>query len=87
MTQAPSAAEKPSVTARVQAVVDWLRPIIQADGGDLELVSVSEDGIVQVRFHGACVGCPSSEMTLREGLERNLKEKVPEIRQVVPIGD
>jgi Fe-S cluster biogenesis protein NfuA len=70
---------------RVQAVIDWLRPIVQADGGDLELVDVSDDGIVQIRFHGACVGCPSSTQTLREGLERNLKQKVPEIREVIPI--
>ena len=83
--QAPIAPE-PSITARVQAVVDWLRPIIQSDGGDVELVNVSEDGVVQIRFHGACIGCPSAGMTLREGLERNIKEKVPEVREVIPIG-
>jgi Fe-S cluster biogenesis protein NfuA len=84
-TAAPTASGQPSITARVQTVVDWLRPIIQADGGDVELVNVSADGIVQVRFHGACIGCPSSTMTLKEGLERNIREKVPEVRQVVPI--
>jgi Fe-S cluster biogenesis protein NfuA len=82
-----TAAGGPSVKERVQAVVDWLRPIVQADGGDVELVDVSADGVVQVRFHGACVGCPSSSMTLRMGLERNIKEKVPEVREVVPVED
>jgi Fe-S cluster biogenesis protein NfuA len=77
--------ETPSITARVQAVIDWLRPVIQADGGDVELINVTDDGIVQVKFHGACIGCPSSTMTLKQGLERNIKEKVPEVRDVVPV--
>jgi Fe-S cluster biogenesis protein NfuA len=74
-----------SITERVQAVVNWLRPIVQADGGDVELINVTDDGIVQVKFHGACIGCPSSTMTLKQGLERNIKEKVPEVREVVPV--
>jgi len=59
-----------------------MRPTIQADGGDLELVEVSEDGDVVVRLHGACVGCPSSSLTLRTGIERNLQVHVPEVRSV-----
>ena len=83
----PTATDQPSVRDRVQAVVDWLRPIIQADGGDVELVNISTDGVVQVRLRGACVGCPSSSLTLRQGLERNIKLKVPEVRQVLAVED
>ncbi len=68
---------------RVALVVDRLRPYIQGDGGDLELVDVTADGVVQVRLHGACVGCPGAQMTLRMGVERNIKETVPEVKEVV----
>jgi len=78
-------AVKPSLRERVQGVINWMRPIIQSDGGDLELVDVTDAGVVSVRFHGACVGCPSSEATLRLGIERNLREKVPEVTQVIPL--
>jgi Fe-S cluster biogenesis protein NfuA len=83
----PTTTPQPSLKERVQSVIDWMRPIIQADGGDVELVNVSAEGTVQIRFHGACVGCPSSTMTLKQGLERNLKEKVPEVREVIPVND
>ncbi len=83
---APATAPAPaSVKDRVQSVINWLRPIIQSDGGDLELVDVSPEGVVQVRFLGACVGCPSQGSTLQQGIERNLREKVPEITQVVAL--
>ncbi len=68
--------------ARVEAIIDRIRPAVQDDGGDLELVKVRPDGTVLIRFHGACVGCPSSNMTLQVGIERNLKEYIPEIRGV-----
>lgn len=74
-----------TVKERVQSVVNWLRPFIQSDGGDLELVDVTDDNIVRVRFHGACVGCPSSANTLQNGIERNIREKVPEVSQVVSV--
>jgi Fe-S cluster biogenesis protein NfuA len=70
---------------RVQTVLDLIRPAVQADGGDIELVGVNGAGVVSIRFHGACHGCPSSTMTLQYGLERNLKDKVPEVTQVVPV--
>ncbi|HEX4792752.1 MAG TPA: NifU family protein [Humisphaera sp.] len=70
---------------RVQGVIDLIRPAVQADGGDIELVDVAADGVVQVRFHGACHGCPSSHMTLQHGIERNLREQVPEVTQVIPV--
>ena len=66
----------------VQRILDLMRPAIQADGGDLELVDVTDAGLVQVRFHGACVGCPSSSMTLQAGIERNLKQHVPGVTAV-----
>ena len=70
---------------RVQAVINLIRPAVQADGGDIELVDVRADGLVQIRFHGACHGCPSSTMTLQDGIQRNLREKVPEVTRVVPV--
>lgn len=73
------------IRERVQSVIDLIRPAVQADGGDIELVDVTAEGVVQIRFHGACHGCPSSTMTLQHGIERNLKEKVPEITAVVPV--
>lgn len=72
-----------SLEDRVTAVIDGIRPYIQGDGGDIELVGVDDKGVVQVRLHGACVGCPSSQITLKLGVERNLKEKVPEVTEVV----
>jgi Fe-S cluster biogenesis protein NfuA len=75
----------PTVRERVQGVINLIRPAVQADGGDIELVDVKSDGVVEIRFHGACHGCPSSTMTLQMGIERNLREKVPEITSVVPV--
>ena len=74
-----------SVRDRVQGVINLIRPAVQADGGDIELVDVVEDGVVRVRFHGACHGCPSSNLTLHMGIERNLREKVPEVTRVVAV--
>ncbi len=61
----------------VAGVIDLIRPAVQADGGDIELVDVAPDGVVQIRFHGACIGCPSSHMTLQMGIERNLRKRFP----------
>ena len=75
-----------SVTDRVQGVIDQIRPLLQADGGDIELVSVEESsGAVSVRLQGACKGCPGAAMTLKMGVERHLKEKVPEVTEVVAV--
>lgn len=70
-----------SVEERVNEVLGKLRPFIQSDGGDVELVEV-EDGIVRVRLLGACGSCPSSTITLKAGIERALMEEVPEVREV-----
>lgn len=70
---------------KVQKVIDEIRPALQADGGDVTLVDVGEDGVVKVRLTGACGGCPMSQMTLKMGIERRLKEKVPEVSSVVSV--
>ena len=69
----------------MREVIELIRPSVQDDGGDIELVGVADDGVVQIRFHGACVGCPSSNMTLQMGIERSLREKIPQITQVIPV--
>jgi Fe-S cluster biogenesis protein NfuA len=81
----PSATEPQSVRDKVQGVINLIRPAVQADGGDIEIVDVTGDGVVQIRFHGACHGCPSSTMTLQDGIVRILRDKVPEVTQVVPV--
>lgn len=68
---------------RVATVLDTLRPMAQSDGGDIELVDVDENGVVRVRLLGACIGCPSSAMTLTMGIERSLKDQIPEVSRVV----
>ncbi len=67
---------------KVQAAIEKIRPMLKADGGDVELVGVSDDGIVQVRLQGACAGCPMSQMTLKNGIERVIKQEVPEVKSV-----
>ena len=66
---------------KVVAALDKVRPSLQADGGDVELVEVV-DGVVKVRLKGACAGCPMSQMTLKNGIERYLKEEIPEVKSV-----
>jgi Fe-S cluster biogenesis protein NfuA len=66
----------------VQAALDVVRPQLQADGGDAEIVEVTEDGVVKLRLKGACGGCPMSQMTLKMGIERILKERVPAVKSV-----
>ena len=69
---------------KVDKVLDKIRPSLMADGGNVELVDV-EDGVVKVRLTGACGGCPMSQMTLKMGIERLLKQELPEIQQVVAV--
>jgi Fe-S cluster biogenesis protein NfuA len=73
------------VRERVEEVLKLLRPSLQADGGDVELVDVTDDGVVQVRLTGACGGCPFAVMTLKEGIERAIKEEIPEVKEVVAL--
>lgn len=71
---------------KVQQVLDQIRPSLQADGGDAELVDVDEkNGVVKLRLVGACAGCPMSQMTLQQGIERVMKERVPEVTKVIGI--
>ena len=81
----PQESTNHSLQERVQEVLDLIRPAIQSDGGDLELVEVTDEGVVTVRFQGACIGCPSAGMTLQMGIERNLKERVPEVTAVYAV--
>ncbi len=67
---------------KVKAVIEKVRPMLQSDGGDVELVEVEEGGIVKVRLQGACKGCPMSQMTLKNGIERLLKKEIPEVKSV-----
>ena len=68
----------------IQAVLEQIRPALQADGGDVELISV-QDGVVSVRLKGACGHCPMSTMTLKMGIERVLREKIPEVKEVLSV--
>jgi Fe-S cluster biogenesis protein NfuA len=70
---------------RVARVINGIRPYIQGDGGDIDLVDVEENGTVKVRLTGACSGCPHAAMTLKMGVERTLREHVPEVREVVHV--
>ena len=67
---------------QVQDVIDQIRPNLQADGGDIELLDVTDEGVVKVRLQGACRGCPGAAMTLKMGVERLLKQKVPQVTAV-----
>ncbi len=71
--------------AQVEEVLNQVRPALQADGGDVELVDVTEDGVVSVKLTGACGSCPMSTMTLKMGIERTLKEKIPGVKEVVQV--
>jgi Fe-S cluster biogenesis protein NfuA len=70
---------------QVQKAIDIIRPSLQADGGDVELVDVSTDGVVKVKLTGACHGCPMSQMTLKMGIEKVIKKQVPEIKEVLSV--
>jgi Fe-S cluster biogenesis protein NfuA len=70
---------------KVQEVIETIRPMLQNDGGDIELVGVKDDNVVEVRLQGACRGCPGAAMTLKMGVERILREKVPEVKGVVAV--
>ena len=67
---------------RVEEVLKEVRPSLQADGGDVELVEVTDEGIVKVELQGACAGCPMSQMTLKNGIERKLKEEIDGVKEV-----
>jgi len=70
---------------RVKAALDKVKPSLQADGGDVELVEVTPEGVVKVRLTGACSGCPMRQMTLQMGIGRALKKEIPEVKEVVAV--
>ncbi|MCX5822357.1 MAG: NifU family protein [Deltaproteobacteria bacterium] len=69
----------------VQKIIDRIRPNLQADGGDVELIDVGDDGVVKVRLVGACHGCPMAQMTLKNGIEKSLKQEIPGVKSVVSV--
>lgn len=79
------AIEDKNTIAKVEASIDQLRPFLEADGGDMELVEITDDMIVRVKLIGACSNCSMSPMTLRAGLEENLRSVLPEIKGVESI--
>ena len=74
-----------SFEEKVKIVIDIIRPNLQSHGGDVELVGTDQDNTVKVRLKGACSGCPSAQMTLKQGIEQMLKEHVPEIKEVIAV--
>ncbi|MBQ6668544.1 MAG: NifU family protein [Deltaproteobacteria bacterium] len=70
---------------KVEEILNMVRPHLQADGGDVELIDVTDDGVVKVKLQGACGSCPMATMTLRMGIERTLKENVPGVKEVVQV--
>ncbi len=71
--------------SEAQTLIDEIRPYLQGDGGDCELIGVDDDGTIQLRFVGACGGCPSSTATLKNGIENFLREKAPWVKEVVQV--
>jgi Fe-S cluster biogenesis protein NfuA len=70
---------------KVEEVLSMIRPSLVADGGNVELVAVEEDGTVKLKLTGACAGCPMSTITLKQGIERILKQEIPEVKEVVSV--
>jgi Fe-S cluster biogenesis protein NfuA len=69
---------------KVEEILNMIRPSLEADGGDVELVDV-DDGVVKLKLTGACAGCPMSTMTLKSGIERILKQEIPDVKEVVSV--
>jgi len=78
-------AQEKTLKEKVADVLSQVRPALQNDGGDVELVDVDEAGVVQVKLRGACGTCPMAQMTLKMGIERHLKQKVPQVKEVVAV--
>jgi Fe-S cluster biogenesis protein NfuA len=79
------ASEETEMEQAVRRALEDVRPALQMDGGDVDLVRVTEDGVVYVRLVGACAGCPMSQMTLSQGVERRIREAVPAVRKVIAV--
>ena len=77
--------DKKKLFVRINKAIDKIRPYLQADGGDVSLLDITEDFVVHVRFSGACDGCPYSLMTLKAGIEEAIKKDVPEVKSVIAV--
>jgi Fe-S cluster biogenesis protein NfuA len=77
--------QEKSLKDKVAEVIDSIRPMLQNDGGDIELIEIDKNNAVKVRLQGACRGCPGAQMTLKMGVERLLKERVPEVKEVIAV--
>jgi len=77
--------EEGTLKERVEATLEKIKPALQADGGNVELVEVTPEGIVKVKLTGACYGCPMSQMTLKMGIGRTLKKEVPGVKDIVEV--
>lgn len=80
-----SGSEKEEMHKRVNEILEKIRPYLQADGGDISLVEITEDNVIKVRLLGACHGCPFSYQTLKAGVEQALIKEIPEIQEVVAV--
>ena len=78
-------ADEKTFEEQVADVIDSIRPMLQNDGGDIELIGIDADNTVRVRLQGACRGCPGAAMTLKMGVERLLKERLPQVKEVVAV--
>lgn len=88
MLDQPASTSSPAFAAKVQEVIEIIRPVIQADKGDILLVDVDEpSGLVSVELVGACASCPASTQTLKAGVERIMKDRVPGVTEVVNVAD
>ncbi|MBL7131905.1 MAG: NifU family protein [Candidatus Omnitrophica bacterium] len=70
---------------KIEAALNKVRPMLQADGGNVELVEVTDEGVVKVKLTGACGGCPMSQVTLKAGIEKVLRQEVPEVKEVIAV--
>ena len=77
--------ESKSFEENVNEMIVQIRPMLQGHGGDIELVSIEDDNTVKVKLQGACAGCPGARMTLKQGVEKLMKEKIPELKEVVAV--
>jgi len=77
--------EKKTLKEKVETALEKIRPALQVDGGNVELIEVTPEGIVKVKLTGACYGCPMSQMTLKMGIGRSLKKEVPEVKDIVEV--
>ena len=85
MCEACGCGSEKTFNDKVAEVIETIRPMLQNDGGDIELVGIDEDKTVRVRLQGACSGCPGAAMTLKMGVERLLQQKLPEVKEVVAV--